>query len=435
MKNRSAQFILELDDKRYRLHRNQLLPVTTVSEVKGDKWIISDFEGAIPQVMTVDSPTKYVDSVLEKRLRDNGSLIGDGRVMVLRKHRRGSRATEAFFVAVPSALYASYAASAEDDPRQQLLFAFPMLLGRELERLHSKKPLVVIFIHDRHVDVVVGDTNRTYGAFRASWHRSGEDKSNLIENLVNGLRRIEHENSIKIKNIQCHFWMLASVRDADWTKGLAELMGIPMVQAKLHALQHDGNRYYSSIKRLLANLTVADSVSAVVQKNLYRAQNSMSWAAAALLGIVLVALGATFSWTQRSNQLLAESAIIQQSLLPPDPAPAVLKAAYEKPLALADTLGRAQISPSVQKVLAEISASVSGRVTFNEVIVEYPENDPMISLTLKGQSENTADSKGITDYNSFIAALRQRGFKMVDSQLKTDIDAFSFKVKLERGLN
>ena len=191
MKRLSPSVILELDDRRYRLAGRRLEPISDAETVEGDKWIVSDFEGATPQVMTVDSPIRYVDAVIEKRLRESGALIGGSRVLTFRKRRRGSRATEAYFVSVPGALYARYAAAAEDDDEHRLLFAVPALLSRELDSLRSKRPVAIVFAHDRHVDVLVGDVRRTYGAFRASWHRASADRQRLIENLRDGLRRIE----------------------------------------------------------------------------------------------------------------------------------------------------------------------------------------------------------------------------------------------------
>ena len=435
MTDRARRFVLEFDDHHYCLEGDELRSVAGVAGVDGDKWVVSDFEGATPQVMTVDSPIKYVDAVIERRLRESGALVGGGRVLILRKHRRGSRATEAYFVAVPTRLYAKYAASAEDDYWHQPLFALHMLLSRELERLRSRKPVAVVFVHDRHVDVLVGDARRTYGAFRASWHRSGGDKNKLIENLANGLRGIEQENNIKIKSIRCHYWLIEHREDAAWTQELADETRMARVQGELRPLKHEGRSYYSSVPNLLANLSILDSVSTPTQKNLYRAQAAMPWAAAALAGIALLALTATLYWNQRTDQLVAESVGIEESLLPPEPAPAALKAAYEKPLALADTLGRAQISPPIRRVLAEVSASVSGRVTFDEVEIEYPDDRPVVLLTLIGQSENTASSKGVPAFNAFISALRQRGYTLVNSELKTDINAYSFLVQLERGLH
>lgn len=435
MSNRTKQFVLELDDECYCLRGDRLESIGSGTEVTGDKWIVSDFEGATTQVMTVDAPIRYVAAVIEKRLRESGALIAGGRVLICRKHRRSSRATEAFFVNVPSALYAKYAAAADDDDSHQPLFALPMLLSRELESLRSKKPVVVLLVHDRHVDTLVGNARRTYGAFRASWHRSGGDTRNLIENLANGLRRIEQENNIKLKNIHCHYWLLEHRDDAEWTQELADEMGIPRVQAKLCRLEAEESRYYSSVPSLLAKLSISDSVSTPTQKSLYRAQAIMPWAMAALVVISLLALARTFGWNQQTRSLVAESAIIEDSLVPPEPEPEVLKAAYEEPLALADTLGRAQIVPPLESVLAQMSASVSNRMTFDEVVIEYPEDKPRVTLKLIGRSEKLGDGEGVPTFNAFLAALRHRDYVVVNSELKMAVNDFSFLVQLEGSLN
>lgn len=434
MSRRPKQFVLELDDKCYCLRGNQLESIGSENDVAGDKWIVSDFEGATPQVMTVDSPIRYVDAVIERRLRESGALMDGGRVLIFRKHRRGSRATEAFFVNVSSGLYAKYAAAEEDADSHQPLFALHALLSRELERLRSKKPVVVILVHGRHVDTVVGDARRTYGAFRASWHRSGDDTKNLIENLANGLRRIEQENNIKIKSLHCHYWRLEHRGDAEWTQELADEMGIPRVQPKLRRLEAEGSHPYSSVPSLLARLSISDSVSTPTQKNLYRAQTLMPVATAALVLISLLALAPTLYWDQQARSLTAESTRIEESLIPPEPEPAVLRAAYEEPLALADTLGRAQISPPLDTVLAQVSASVSSGMTFDEVTIEYPGDKPQVLLTLIGRSKDLGEGDGVAVFNSFLAALRQRDFTLVDSELKMANDEFSFLVQLESGL-
>ncbi len=434
MTNTMNQFILELDDHRYQLKGNKLVILGETDPVDGDKWIISDFEGAAPDVITVDSPMRYVDAVIEKRLREKGALVGGGRVLILRKHRRGSRATEAYYVAVPAALYAKYASAAVDDESHQLVFPLHGLLARGLGDLRTRKSAAILLVHDRHVDILVGDNHRTYGAFRASWHRSGEDKSKLIENITNGLRGIEHENNIRINKLHSHYWLVEQPKDTAWMRKISSDLDVTMVQPKFKKLIHQGKNFYSSVPTLLKKLSATDSISTPGQKYGYRAQQLMPWAAAAMIVISLGAAAATLYWKDQARNFMVESAIIQGSLTLPEPGPAVLKAAYEKPLELANTLGRAQISPSIQNLLAELSASVSNKLTFDEIAVNYPDDKSHIELTLVGQSEKPEDDDGVATFNIFLSALRQRGYTLVNSELKTDVNNFYFLVRLERSL-
>jgi hypothetical protein len=206
------------------------------------------------------------------------------------------------------------------------------------------------------------------------------------------------------------------------------------VQGGLGPLLHQGNTYHSSVAGLLKNLKVTDSVSTLAQKGLYLAQEALPWAGATLAGITLLAMMSAFYWSLNTGKMVAEAAMIEKSLSPPQPAPAALKAAYEKPLALADTLGRAQIVPTIQTVLAEVSASVSSRVTFDELEIKYPGDRPAVQLTLTGQAKNTTSGEGVPTFNEFISALRNRGYKLVNSELQKDIKDFAFKLEFERGL-
>ena len=78
---------------------------------------------------------------------------------------------------------------------------------------------------------------------------------------------------------------------------------------------------------------------------------------------------------------------------------------------------------------------MSPRITFEEVVIEYPDDKPTVLLTLLGRSGEPEEGAGVPAFNSFLAALRQRGYTLVSSELKTDVNAFSFLVQLERGLS
>ncbi len=81
-----------------------------------------------------------------------------------------------------------------------------------------------------------------------------------------------------------------------------------------------------------------------------------------------------------------------------------------------------------------MSGAARDRATaLSEVEVEYLEDSVVVAL--RGRTEKSAGTDSMASYNRFIAALRQDGYLLSESELDTDTRLIDFSMRLERRID
>lgn len=441
----SEQLIFNIDDELYSLRGGRLSEINNVSDVTGDKWVISDFQGAAPQVLRVDAPVKYAEPVMERRLRQLGELAGAGRVLCHFKRKVTSNMSEAFITAVSADVFNAFEVAAENDNNSTLLFSTNALIMSALKKLKPKKPAAILFAHGSHVDLAVGDSGNVYGAARVSTYGEEGDTEELRDNVVNAIRTIEQDKQISVTQVHLYHWMVRDTRSIEWVRDAAKQLDASCYIAAPEKLAVGDVTYFSSAPYLARRLTIADSASNDQQKNNYRAQKAMPWMAFGLIAATVLLAVVTFNWKMKTAGVENEIRITQTGISQNMPSMraaensasndrglAVLKAAYEKPLSMTDGLYWANLTPPIQSVLGQISQAAKGKIVFNELGIHYPKGK--VVLSLNGQVSRTFEN-GISHYNSFIASLAGFGYRLTESEVQNKAQGLAIKLKLEKKIN
>ncbi|MBF0270791.1 MAG: hypothetical protein HQL98_01780 [Magnetococcales bacterium] len=476
------EWIVELDGATHRMHRRSAELLDDISTVKGNKWIFSDFGGAVPRFMTVEAPVKYAEIVTQRRLLESGDSEEHARVCTHWKRARGKTSTELFFTVVEGELYSAYEDRAHDDPDHHLLFSVNALLYACLRAFSKNKTVVVLFEHDRHVDLLVGRSGQALASSRvSSYGNTPEAKENQAETVGQEIRALFADLQGK-PDLIVHFNWLAGVEQedasltshsamsgktgfsgfgqtreasstatgwvgggeasslgkeqsrlmsAEWGHKLAKNFNVPFKPLKPRLFEMKDNAFVvSSIPEVLTYLSVADSSSPTLDRVRYQAQRLLPWAtfitllivAGLYLGALALQRQATVL-TEEANQLtdVKTMASLKVDLLDPG---------YQQMVAFSDNLNRLKAAPSLQGVLNDVSGSLKGKIEFDQVQVEYDDHSKIL-MTLKGRIKE-GFPQASQDHEAFIAGLTSRNYRVLKSDFSTDVAELQFTLKLER---
>ena len=129
-----AKQILEIDNLTYSVEGSKINTIDRFESVIGDKLFICNFAGAVTRVMTIDAPVKYAESMVIRKLQEEGEFDEAVTILTHLKRKRGSKSTEIFFTAVKSQLYLQYQDRIEDHNDSVILFPLYAILFNFLKK-------------------------------------------------------------------------------------------------------------------------------------------------------------------------------------------------------------------------------------------------------------------------------------------------------------
>ncbi len=474
--------IVELDGVAHLLRRRTAEQLETIPSVKGNKWVVSDFGGATPKFLTVEAPVRYAEIVAQRRLLEAGEIREHARVCTHWKRARGKTTTDIFCTVVEGELYGAYEDGANEDPSHHLLFSLHALLYACLREHSKNKTVLVMFEHDRHVDLLLGRSGQVMAASRASLYaNSAEARENMADTVGQELRAMLADITGKLEMIVHVGWQLgvesetasatahssttgssgfsafgmatkeaststgwaatgestamgkeqARLMAAEWAYKLAKANDVPLKLLKPRMHEIKGQEFVvTSITDALSSVHVSDASSPWLDRLQYLSQRSMP--IVTFVSLLIVAgfyLGSL--WLQRQTLLLTDETMKLTTIgananLKIDP----VDPAFPKVVAFADNLARLKVAPSLQGMLTDISGALRGKMLFDQVLIEYSAQ-ARAAVTLKGRIK-AGFQQASQEHEAFIANLTSKNFKVVKSDFGTDVMELQFNLKLER---
>ncbi|MBF0283202.1 MAG: hypothetical protein HQL51_01955 [Magnetococcales bacterium] len=486
------KLILDIKGVSYLLTRKNLQKLVDIRDVKGDKWVISDFiAGVPPRVMTVEAPMQYADMLLLRKLQQSGDIAGIPRVITHKKVARGKTSTEVFFSAMREDDFKPYEDRASEDPDQHLLFSINALLYAELSAAPPKKNVLVMYEHDRHVDYVVGRDGKVLGANRISAYSADVSaKEGLAESLKIELRNLEDSLRFKVETIRYFNWMEGqSLGSADtgmltgdapsssssgfgsggsqeissggWgSVGKDEATGKSSgwdaaLQSGVSSVDKAIQNLSSWVMKLASDLQVEcvllpcqwfdlDGGHTIITSVPEAAKRlSDGWCANppkelyAYRAQRLAPLTVLLSWVlvfslyigaQMINQRATNLSALAMGTETPDSV--VLDPDHKTVTEFANRLYFLKSAPSLQEIFAEMTKARRENQYFDKVTVEYANNDAVISLQGRITSGFDLASK---EHEAFVAQMRNQGYRLMENKLTTDVMQINFSLKFGRS--
>ncbi|MEO5346317.1 MAG: hypothetical protein H7834_08065 [Magnetococcus sp. YQC-9] len=443
----SDQWIVDIDGMAFRMGSGTAQPIADPSEIQGNKWILTDFNGTMARFMTVEAPLRYAEVVAQRRLLETGDAQEHARLLTHWKRARGKTSSELYFTVAEAERIRVYEDRAHDDPDHHLLFSVHALLYVCL-RQQAKDPIIaVLFEHDRHVDILIGRSGQVLAASRvSSYGNSREAKENHAETVSQEILALLIGAQIKLDRIVYFSWLHGSDSDpaaqqaeqqrlqaAAWVEQLGRILhNTPFDLVPAQILQRpDQGFIVTALPTLLNGLKVADSSSPTNDRLQYQAQGMLPrlLPVALLVTIVLFFIGIWFN--TKAGLLNSEAKRLDQELATSSTKPAPPDATLTRMVSFVDGLARLQVAPTIQQLLKELHDSLDGRrITFEHLTIEQ-DDQARIQMALKGIIQEPFP-KASQDYEALIDRLREHHFRVQKSELTTDVSELRFILKLER---
>ncbi|MBF0588536.1 MAG: hypothetical protein HQL53_05365 [Magnetococcales bacterium] len=468
------KLVLEIDGEIFFMRRRRIQNITDVHEIRGDKWVITDFGSAEPQLISVESPQKYAAQVAQRRMQEQGDITGEAMVFPHWMQSRGQGVTQMMITAMDRDKHTPHENRAEEDNFQELLFSVNSLMLGCLNHYGARKHVAILFQHDRHVDILVGKGGKVLGATRVSaFGRDADAILALADSVQLELKNMAEEGRYKLDKMVYFCWLMGheegSTRTAtptfatfgasddstitktketgetgwasqdgsltpeqnrmmraEWVVNMGKKMEVEYEVLKPHMYDISGEAWVvASIPQVLRHLTDRQTVSGSTPLMRYRAQRILPWLA---LGVWLLAGGLYWSslYVQRSVLAMEQKAIqlqdlsvVQQKIVPVDPT-------YKDVLAFSSTLDKLKDAPSLRAIFVELTLARKGKMYFKEVEITYDENKRPV-VTIQGMIRN-GFRDAIRYHEGFIGSLRSRGYVPTKSDFTTDVNEVLFKM-------
>ncbi|MBF0262347.1 MAG: hypothetical protein HQL97_11005 [Magnetococcales bacterium] len=443
----SDEWIVDLDGLAHRLGDGRAEPVSDPAALQGDKWVVSDFGGAMARFMTVEAPLAYAEVVARRRLQESGEAQEHARLLTHWKRARGKTSTELYFTVAEGERLRLHEDRAHDDPHHHLLFSVHLLPYLLLNQQPKDRTVAVLFEHDRHVDILLGRSGQVLAASRISSYGSARvAKENLAESVASELRALVIGAQATLNRILHFGWLLGEgadetaraveqqrLREAAWVGELGRILQAPSETLPATVLKcSDEGFVVSAIPALMRVMNVSQASSPVVDRLQYQAQRLLPNLLPVAFGLTVVLFLIGVWLNTRAGLLDAEANRLEREMTVATAKPETVDPALGKMVTFVDGLARLRASPSWHELLKELHEASDGRrIVFDQVTIEQ-DDAAKIQMSLKGRVQELF-AVASADYEAMAARLRERGFQILSSELSTDVTELRFNLKLERG--
>lgn len=427
MSNAIKQYAIELDGTLFICSEDRVEQVADLRDVRGDRWLISDFEGAISRRMTIEAPVKYVEVMVRRNLQETGEFDEPVTVITHWKKKKGPNTTDIFFTALPTRLYYQHLDHAKEYKDNLLLFPLYSILFAALGHMRQTDPVSVMFQHGRFVDMIIGTRKRVYYAGRCvAYDESDEQISSLWNMVSSDIRNTETENRIKVVKVLAITW-IDSQAEPEWP----EDMECELCSMEEEAVSLDGETHSVSFPNALRMLSGLEAISGTMEKTAYYSRRSLSFLNAFLF-LIAILFFVGYLWYDHRADLIKEDldTVATRIAVLSEESPLV-EVPYKKTLDFVRELARYRKIPALNQVINDMSESLAEGMTVDMVKADYGRDEVKMEALAKIEAPFDVAYRG---YRWFMSAMRQKGYDVGESEFNTTIQESQFLIRLKKSI-
>ena len=128
----SMQSIIQLAGRWIVFDNDTVTLSTTRPRVEQPAWLFCEFEGGVSSVVSLEGSPAHAVALIEKRLRADGMIDGDGKILIHKSRTMGA-GYQSLFTAVPLDVWQQTFAWAEAQPDHCLLVPITSLMWNAIK--------------------------------------------------------------------------------------------------------------------------------------------------------------------------------------------------------------------------------------------------------------------------------------------------------------
>jgi len=423
------KYIIELDGICYRLNGKTLEQIPNLSNITDDCFLISDLGLSSSRTMIVDSDIRYSELMVRKKLMESGEYDEPVTVITHWKKTKGRNSTFIFFTSLPTRILSQYQNNLASQDNCVLLFPLYSVLYSVIQKNQSKKPVAVLFQHNRFGDLLIGSSKEIFYANRCvSFDNSEEQIKTLWETIERDIKTAEADNGIKIEKLILVNWLDSSKRPMPDENILFEYSSLP--KEVIHFCNKPLELSFFNAVRMES---IRNSISKPMDKAAYLTKRITPLANILCILLLLFFTGACLFFANRTQQIDKTIMQTRREIVEIQKQIPTLSAAigYQDTLSFVKKLSIYRETPSFQFVLNDLSSEWFAEMKLETLKVNYTSDSIQLELFGKISASFNSAYKG---YQNFLHALKKRGYHLTENRFDTEIQDSRFFIKLSRAI-
>lgn len=429
MLKRTVPYAVELDGAISHHQDGCLQTIASLSNIKGDCRVLTDFQDAMARTMTVEADTRYVELMISRKLQETGEFDEPVTVITHWKKRRGKNLSDIFFTALPAKRYLQYVEWVAEHKDHLLVLPLQSILYTMLKKFGKDQPISVVLQHGRFADILVGTSSKVWFAHRVvAFDHSDEQISALWETIRSDIDAAGKEHRQTVDKVYVATWV-DSGSIPQWSEP-----GDPRIIALDEAvMEQDGQQVRASLPEMIDSAPAGQAVASPKDK-LFNGARRMLPAFNAILLIGALIAGGLGLWyhvqaagrqarIQDVHQQLRQMRAKVPEKIEPIP--------FESTLEFVQHLWSSRKLPTYRQILADLSQGLEGALRVKNIKADYTKDK--VSIKAYG----TAHAPFETSYKAYQALRRRlarRGYQLIDDRFDTQINASDFVLQFAKEL-
>ena len=423
----STRHIIEIDDALYDVAGNHIAPVDDLSSVAGTKHIATDLKEALSRLTTVEGPPRFAEMLVRRKLQENGEFEEPVTIITHWKKKQGQTATKIFYTALPQRVARYYFEELGQQHDICLVYPVYKLLWDIIQRTGAKKPMAVIFRHDRYAEVLVGAKNAAYLADRCvAFDTEPEQIQALWETAAGVIETAEIENRFQVDQIICFNWIDAQ-EDPPWPE---QWQGrVRMADSADYVIASQPCK--ASWPGVAAQLSARRSVSPLKEKAAFYARQWSPIINITLFAAALLLAAAWLTEKHLTRNTLAQIQTVKQDIRRIEKTPTVVidVARLQDQISFLQQINNWRLTPSGQQLIDDLTLAAFRDMRLERLKIAF--SPRQVQMDLYGSIDAPFDSAH-SGYQRFLRGLEQAGYRLLAHRFETRIDTSRVTLTLQR---
>jgi len=421
----ATQCVIELGGILHRFSHHSLERVTEFKDIDNDMFYISDMQEAISRTMTIESPARYTEIMVKRKLQDTGEFEEPISVITHWKRKKDRNLTDIFFTALPTRVLHQYLDRAREHQHCVILFPLYAVLFAILKKNNPTEPTAVVFQNGRFADLIVGTRKRVFYANRCvSYDESNEAIEALWNTVKADIETAQNEYGIEVTRVLKLTWP-GNHETPEWPNDVK----FPETEK----IVFNGATYDVPFLRGCTDMVASQGISPPRETAYYYANTVAPYLNVALAIGIIALIGMTLFYKHDHHLLMEKLEAVQNAkgCIIEEVSQEIPRVPYKDTLSFVENVVFSHKAPSFKEVINDISFAISSGMKIKVLKLDYEREN--LKVEIFGEAETSFDLAHM-GYQSFEQILKEKNYLVDESNFDTEISSSVFLLKLTKKI-
>lgn len=429
MLKHTVPYAVELDGAISQHQDGCLQTFASLSNIKGDCRVLTDFQDAMARTMTVEADTRYIELMISRKLQETGEFDEPVTVIIHWKKKRGKNLSDIFFTALPAKRYLQYVEWVAEHKDHLVVLPLQSILFAMLKKFGKDQPIAVVLQHGRFADVLVGTSSKVWSAHRVVAFDDSEEQINALwETVRSDIDADGKERRQTVEKVYVATWVDSGPMP-QWSEE-----GDPQIIALDEAvMEQDGQQVRASLPEMIFSTPAGHAVASPKDKLFHGARRMLPVLNAILLigALIVGGLGLWYHAQSAGRQSRIQAVHQQLRQIRAKVPENIEPIPFESTLEFVQHLWSSRRLPTYRQILADMGQGLEGALRVKNIKADYTKDKVSIKAYGTAHAPFEASYKA---YQALRQRLSSRGYQLIDDRFDTQINASDFVLQFAKEL-